>query len=131
MKAVDWYLTDKGITFAGTYDIWATSMIEAEASRRKGWEKESGMNNREDEKQNKLDKANNNRRKIAENPWAESRTENKALEEETWKINKDEGNMKLNDRVINGIYQTMEEKIRPRDSNEKEEETWKWPMSHE
>ena len=89
------------------------------------------MNNREDEKQNKSDKANNNRRKIVENPWAESRTENKALEEETWKINKDEGNMKLNDRVINGIYQKMEEKIRPRDSNEKEEETWKWPMSHE
>ena len=73
MKVVDWYLTDKGITFAGTYDMWATSMIEAEASRRKKWEKESGMNNREDDKQNKLDKANNKRRKIAENPWAESR----------------------------------------------------------
>ena len=53
--------------------MWATSMIEAEASRRKKWEKESGMNNREDDKQNKLDKANNKRRKIAENPWAESR----------------------------------------------------------
>ena len=67
------------------------------------------MNNGEDDEQSKKAKANNKRTKIVENTWLESRTKNNEEEEEIWTENTDQGKVKLNERIVYEIYQTMDQ----------------------